>query len=284
MKRLAAIALMMLAVTAQGQTRWMFDQWKLAARPSAAAVQKWYELIPSLMLAHDWSVADPGTGPYTDLSPSGVNTGFSATATAPIWYTNGLYFYSTSTCVFHPDNATTVFGNGLSNYPFTVMFWTKHINPNSFGRIIAKADKGSSAGRVEWAISTGPGTNSVRFVLYSGANAAIYINHKTTETLAITSGWHHVAAVCGGGTGTGTTQNMRIYVDGIVRPSLSLYAQPQNFVAVNNTESSIDIGLLFRTDVRIPCSNIIDMVAISSIDLPSNTIKSVVDLTKAGRE
>jgi hypothetical protein len=175
----------------------------------------------------------PSTVTWNDQSRAknhGALTGAVTWAKSP----NGLYspvLDGVAGLISYGNSATLTFGNGLVDYPFTVMAW---VIAGVAKHILVKY--GTDAAHREWYFRYG-GAGKLICDLYDSSVA------KEPSRLAddvSTTVWHFAAATYDGRGGATAADGIILYEDGLVKPSTA--TNQALYVAMESTVQALESG------------------------------------------
>ena len=170
------------------------------------------------------------------------------------------------------DSDSFSFGNGTTDSPFSVSFWTK-LNSVSGTQPFLSKDTGSP--NREWAISIfSDSTNRVRiFLKNQGGDSQQSIDSSTALTIDV---WYHITTTYDGRGGSNAADGLNIYINGILdTPNNITYG---TYTAMSNTSAPVYIGKYSSSQIN----GQIDAVSIFNYALSSSQITTLYGSSSTG--
>jgi len=190
-----------------------------------------------------WRMGDGDTYPTITDNGSGGNDGTMTNMSSdnivydvPLFNTRSILFDGTDDYVTVADANNLSFGNGTTDSPFSISFWTKIAPTSQLTNVFLGKDSGST--NREYAIGMFGGSRKIRFFIKNqGGNNQQSID--STNTIADNT-WYHIVVTYDGRGGSNAADGMTIYIDGNAEVSTNVIKQ--TYTAMNNTSADFTIG------------------------------------------
>jgi hypothetical protein len=170
------------------------------------------------------------------------------------------------------DSDTFSFGNGTTDSPFSVSFWTKL---NSVTGTQPFLSKDAASPNREWAISIfSDSSNGVRiFLKNQGGNNQQSIDSSTALTTGV---WYHITTTYDGRGGSNAADGLSIYINGILDTPTNI--AKATYTAMSNTTAPVYIGKYSTNEIN----GQIDAVAIFNYELSSSQVTTLYGSSSTG--
>ena len=216
--------------------------------------------------------ASPVTSDVLALQPvNGVSTTLPSTALqqsdlqfdSP--YSNYSLSFDGATYIDCTDNDMFSFGNGTTDSPFSVSFWTKL---NSVTGTQPFLSKDTTSPNREWAISIfSDSSNGVRiFLKDQGGNNQQSIDSSTALTTGV---WYHITTTYDGRGGSDAADGLSIYINGSLDTPTNI--AKATYTAMSNTTAPVYIGKYSTSEIN----GKIDETAIFNTELTSAQVLEI---------
>ena len=195
--------------------------------------------------------------PETNLT--GTGTGFSNTQSIDL---DGIDDY-----INVSDNANLSFGNGTTDLPFSISFWTKIAPTSQTTNVFLGKDSGSP--NREYAIGMFGGSRKIRFFIKNqGGNNQQSIDSTTT---ILDNTWYHIVVTYDGSAGSNAADGMTIYINGNAETPTNVVKN--TYTAMSNTSANFTIGKYNASSSNI--NSTMDEVSIFDVELSSTEVTNI---------
>lgn len=197
--------------------------------------------------------------PETNLTGAGATPSFSNTQSVEL---DGIDAFVE---VADADNLS--FGNGTTDSPFSISFWTKIAPTSQLTNVFLGKD--SSSPNREYAIGMFAGSRKIRFFIKNqGGNNQQSID--STNTISDNT-WYHIVVTYDGSGGSNAADGMTIYINGNAETPTNV--NKQSYTAMNNTSANFTIGKYNASSSTI--NGKIDEVSIFDVELSQSDVTNI---------